>query len=164
MDPSSMVFFAVKDLRVGKIMASYFPNRDPSTSPRYCLEAREEADSIPFALDELPHILELFSFSPDSPQAKATHWNSMLDFTHAILGSESHFQVLTTSPPYQLIDHPFPELRFPENAGGNFSSQDGSKDIYAYGHRDRILFASLYGTTTKLEKPKIYRAATEGQS
>uniref|UniRef100_A0A2N9IID3 BURP domain-containing protein n=1 Tax=Fagus sylvatica TaxID=28930 RepID=A0A2N9IID3_FAGSY len=69
MDPSSMVFFTVKDLKVGKTMPIYFPKRDPSTSPHVL--PREEAISIPFSSKQLPHLLEFFSFSFDSPQAKA---------------------------------------------------------------------------------------------
>jgi len=117
MDPSSMIFFTMKDLKVGKTMPVYFPKRDPLTSPH--LLPREEADSIPFSLKQLPHLLEFFSFSPDSPQAKAiedtlrhcerepikgetklcaTSLESMLDFAGAVLGKfQPHFQVLTTS-------------------------------------------------------------------
>jgi hypothetical protein len=116
MDPSSMVFFTVKDLKVGKTMPIYFPKRDPSTSPHVL--PREEAISIPFSSKQLPHLLEFFSFSLDSPQAKAmadtlkecetkpikgetkfcaTSLESMLDFTRGIMGLESDFQVLTTS-------------------------------------------------------------------
>ncbi|XP_041013390.1 BURP domain-containing protein BNM2A-like [Juglans microcarpa x Juglans regia] len=116
MDPSSKVFFTMKDQMVGETMPIYFRKRDFSTSPR--LLPREEADSIPFSLKQLPNILEFFSFSPDSPQAKsmeytlrqcetepikgetkicATSMESLLDFTRGILGSNSHFQVLTTS-------------------------------------------------------------------
>jgi hypothetical protein len=118
MDPSSMIFFTMEDLKVGKTMPIYFPKRDPATSPHFL--PREEADSIPFSLKQLPHLLEFFSFSPDSPQAKAmedtlrhcesepikgetklcaTSMESMLDFAAAILGRFQHhdFQVLTTS-------------------------------------------------------------------
>ncbi|XP_059429425.1 BURP domain-containing protein BNM2A-like [Corylus avellana] len=119
MDPSSMIFFTMEDLKVGKTMPIYFPKRDPATSPHFL--PREEADSIPFSLKQLPHLLEFFSFSPDSPQAKAiedtlrhcesepikgetklcaTSMESMLDFAAAVLGRfhEHHdFQVLTTS-------------------------------------------------------------------
>ncbi|KAJ0077125.1 hypothetical protein Patl1_36376 [Pistacia atlantica] len=42
---------------------------DPSTSPP--LLPREEADLIPFSSQELPQILDYFSFSHDSTQAKA---------------------------------------------------------------------------------------------
>ncbi|KAG6711607.1 hypothetical protein I3842_05G063200 [Carya illinoinensis] len=116
MDPSSMVFFTMKDQMVGETMPIYFRKRDFSTSPR--LLPREEVDSIPFSLKQLPNLLEFFSFSPGSPQANsmeytlrqcetepikgetkicATSMESLLDFTRGILGSNSDFQVLTTS-------------------------------------------------------------------
>ncbi|KAL9296429.1 hypothetical protein ACSQ67_022325 [Phaseolus vulgaris] len=116
MDPSVMVFFTFKDLKVGKTMEVYFPKRDPATSPK--LWPREEADSLPFSLNQLPNLLKVFSFSPNSPQAKAmedtlreceskpikgeekfcaTSLESMLDFTQTILGFTHDLQVLTTS-------------------------------------------------------------------
>ncbi|KAG7977904.1 hypothetical protein I3843_05G055800 [Carya illinoinensis] len=115
-DPSSMLFFTMKDLKVGKTMPIYFPKRDPSTFPRFL--PREEAESIPFSLNQLPRLVEIFSFSPDSPQAKAmedtlrqceiepiegetklctTSLESMLDFARGMLGLNSRFQLLTTS-------------------------------------------------------------------
>jgi len=116
MDPSVMIFFTIKDLKVGKTMAVYFPKRDPSKSPR--LLPRTEADSIPFSSEQLPQLLQFFSFSKDSPQAKAmgdtlrqcetepikgetkfcpTSLESMLDFTHGILGSNTPFTVVATA-------------------------------------------------------------------
>jgi len=117
MDPSSRIFFFMEDIKVGKTMPIYFPKRDPSTSPRFL--PREEADSIPFSVNQIPHLLEFFSFSQDSPQAKAiedtlrhcesepikgetkfcaTSLESMLDFASAVLGRfKPNFQVLTTS-------------------------------------------------------------------
>jgi len=115
MDPSLMVFFTLKDLRVGKRMAIHFPKRDPSKSPK--LWPKEEADSLPFSSKQLPYLLKLFSFSPHSPQATAientlreceskpikgevkfcaTSLESMLDFTQRILGVTSELQVLST--------------------------------------------------------------------
>ncbi|KAI4295538.1 hypothetical protein L6164_035577 [Bauhinia variegata] len=115
MDPQLMVFFAMKDLKVGKRMPIHFPKRDPSTSPQ--LWPREEADSVPFSLQELPYLLKYFSLSPNSPQAKAmentlreceskpikgevkfcaTSLESMIDFIRSILGLTSNFQVLST--------------------------------------------------------------------
>ncbi|XP_057456382.1 BURP domain-containing protein BNM2A-like isoform X2 [Lotus japonicus] len=116
-DPSVMVFFTLKDLKVGKRMPIYFPKRDPATSPKFW--PREKADSVPFSLNQLPNLLNFFSFSPDSPPAKAmedtlkeceskpiqgevkfcaTSLESMLDFTHSILGLESDdLQVFATS-------------------------------------------------------------------
>ncbi|XP_027356533.1 BURP domain-containing protein BNM2A-like [Abrus precatorius] len=114
-DPSLFVFFTLKDLRVGKRMPIHFPKRDPAKSPK--LWPREEADSVPFSSNQLPYLLKLFSFSPDSPQAKAmentlrecetkpikgevkfcaTSLESMLDFTHNILGLTADLQVFAT--------------------------------------------------------------------
>ncbi|KAA8545956.1 hypothetical protein F0562_020593 [Nyssa sinensis] len=75
---------------------------------------------------QLPDILEFFSFSKDSPQAKAmedtlrhceiepikgenkfcaTSLESMLDFTHGIFGLDSQFKVLTTTHLTNLTAH-----------------------------------------------------------
>ncbi|XP_022762313.1 BURP domain-containing protein BNM2A-like [Durio zibethinus] len=116
MDRSMMVFFTLNDLKVGKSMPIYFPKKDPSTSPH--LLPREEADSIPFSLKQLPHLLQFFSFLQDSPQAKAmedtlrqcetkaikgetkfcaTSLESILDFARSIFGLNSYFKILTTA-------------------------------------------------------------------
>ncbi|KAK7264309.1 hypothetical protein RJT34_31916 [Clitoria ternatea] len=115
-DPSVMVFFTLKDLKVGKRMPIYFPKRDPATSPK--LWPKEEADSLPFSLNHFPNLLKFFSFSPGSPQAKAmedtlreceskpikgevkfcaTSLESMLDFTQTIIGFKSDLKVFATS-------------------------------------------------------------------
>ncbi|XWS54893.1 hypothetical protein CRYUN_Cryun10bG0128900 [Craigia yunnanensis] len=115
-DRSVMVFFTLNDLKVGTSMPIYFPKKDPSTSPH--LLPREEADSIPFSLKELPYLLQFFSFLQDSPQAKAmeatlrecesdaikgetkfcaTSLESMLDFARRIFGLNSRFKILTTA-------------------------------------------------------------------
>ncbi|KAI9128444.1 hypothetical protein K1719_001437 [Acacia pycnantha] len=115
-DPSVTVFFTLKDLKIGKRMPIHFPKRDTSTSPKFW--PKEEADSIPFSLNELPNLLRHFSFSKDSPQAKAmedtlsecesktiqgevklcaTSLESMLEFTQRMIGSESGIQVFSTS-------------------------------------------------------------------
>ncbi|KAL2346136.1 hypothetical protein Fmac_000136 [Flemingia macrophylla] len=114
-DPSLIVFFTLKDLKVGKRMAIHFPKRDRATSPK--LWPREEADAVPFSSNQLPYLLKLFSFSPHSSQAIAmentlreceskpikgevkfcaTSLESMLDFTQSILGMTSEPQVLAT--------------------------------------------------------------------
>ncbi|RDX60241.1 BURP domain-containing protein BNM2A, partial [Mucuna pruriens] len=114
-DPSLMVFFTMKDLKVGKRMPIHFPKRDPAKSPK--LWPKEEADSVPFSSNQLPYLLKLFSFSPDSSQAIAmentlreceskpikgevkfcaTSLESMLDFTQRILGVESELQAFAT--------------------------------------------------------------------
>ncbi|KAK9287446.1 hypothetical protein L1049_015867 [Liquidambar formosana] len=115
-DPSALVFFTMNDLKVGKKMAIYFRKTDPTNSPH--LLPREEADSIPFSSKALPHLLQLFSFSQSSPQAKAmedtlrqcelkpikgetkfcaTSLESMLDFTRGIFGLDSQFKAITTT-------------------------------------------------------------------
>ncbi|MED6193294.1 hypothetical protein PIB30_018042 [Stylosanthes scabra] len=116
MDPSLMVFFTMNDLKVGQRMPIYFPKRDPSTSPKPW--PKQEADSLPFSLEKLPQLLEIFGFASDSPQAKAmedtlreceskaikgevkfcaTSLESMLEFTQTILGIDSEFRALSTS-------------------------------------------------------------------
>lgn len=114
-DPSVMVFFTLNDLKVGQRMPIYFPKR---TIPTFW--PKDKADSLPFSLNQLPNLLKHFSFSPNSPQAKAmedtlgeceskpiegevkfcpTSLESMLEFTQNILGvkSDSDIQVYATS-------------------------------------------------------------------
>ncbi|XP_059653827.1 BURP domain protein USPL1 [Cornus florida] len=115
-EPSQKIFFTLKDLKVGKKLSIYFPNRDPSKTPH--LLPREETDSIPFSLSKLPFLLKFFSFSKHSPQAKAmegtlrhcetqpikgetkfcaTSLESLLDSTRGVFGLETRFKVLTTN-------------------------------------------------------------------
>ncbi|KAK9176997.1 hypothetical protein WN944_029016 [Citrus x changshan-huyou] len=114
MDPSTMVFFTLKNLKIGETMPIYFRKRDPSAYPQAL--PREEADSIPFSLKQLPYLLQFFSFSDDSPLAKAmegtlnhcevppiegetkicaTSLESMLDFVHGTFGLETKFRPKT---------------------------------------------------------------------
>ncbi|GMP38003.1 hypothetical protein CsSME_00009433 [Camellia sinensis var. sinensis] len=93
----------------------YFPKRDPSSSPHFL--PKEESDSIPFSLEQLPNLLQIFSFPQGSPQAQAmestfrqcevkpikgesktcaTSLESMLDFLRAMLRLESEFKVVST--------------------------------------------------------------------
>ncbi|XAR59530.1 hypothetical protein NMG60_11015394 [Bertholletia excelsa] len=115
MDPSVIVFFFINDLKAGNTMPVYFPKRNPASSPHFL--AREQADSFPFALEELTNLLQLFSFLPGSPQAIAmedtlrqckikpikgetkfcaTSLESMLDFVHGIFGLETKVEALST--------------------------------------------------------------------
>ncbi|KAK8564315.1 hypothetical protein V6N13_005451 [Hibiscus sabdariffa] len=115
MDESAMVFFTLKDLKVRNSMPIYFPKKDSSSSPR--LLPRDEAESITFSSKELPNLLRSFSFSKDSPQAKAmeatlrecesesikgeikfcaTSLESMLDFAISVFGLSTDFKILTT--------------------------------------------------------------------
>ncbi|KAL6270133.1 hypothetical protein ACE6H2_027044 [Prunus campanulata] len=112
MDTSVMIFFTLEDLKEGKTMAIYFPKSNPSKSPH--LLPREEADQIPFSSKQLLHLLHFFSFSQDSPQAKAmegtlrdceiepikgeikscaTSLESMLDFTRGVFGVDTPFSM-----------------------------------------------------------------------
>ncbi|KAL3722523.1 hypothetical protein ACJRO7_034835 [Eucalyptus globulus] len=117
MDPQSMIFFTLDDLKPGKTMPIYFPKRHPSSSPHFLPKA--DAESIPFSSRDLPHLLDLFSFSGGSPQARAmedtlkhcetrpikgetkscaTSLEAMLDFVRGILGGESSpFRAISTS-------------------------------------------------------------------
>ncbi|KAI3446095.1 hypothetical protein Pfo_002760 [Paulownia fortunei] len=124
MDSSLIVFFFVEDLKLGNTIPIYFPRRELDASPH--LLPREEADSIPFSSQELHHLLQLFSFSQGSPQSIAmedtlrqcetkhikgetklcaTSWESMLDFTKMILGSETEIKVLSTTHLTQSNTH-----------------------------------------------------------
>ncbi|MCE5165697.1 hypothetical protein HAX54_011670 [Datura stramonium] len=115
LNPQLNIFFTPKDLKIGKIMPLFFALKDPSTSPH--LLPREEADSIPFSSSKLPYLLEFFSFSKDSPQAKAmedtffhceisamngeskfcaTSLESMLEWAQEILGFDTKLGVYTT--------------------------------------------------------------------
>ncbi|KAK4340322.1 hypothetical protein RND71_041784 [Anisodus tanguticus] len=115
-DPSLRVFFLMDDLKQGKTMTVSFPRRDLSSSPNFL--PREEADSIPFSLKELPNLLQRFSFSRNSPQAKAiedtlrecevppikgetkycaTSSEGMLDFVQGIMGGKTQFKALATT-------------------------------------------------------------------
>jgi len=108
-------FFTMDDLFVGNIMPLYFPIQELSE-----FLPREEADSIPFSMPQLPNVLQLFSIPIDSPNARAmedtlqqceatpitgetklcaTSLESMLDFVHSIMGSWANLNVLTTKHP-----------------------------------------------------------------
>uniref|UniRef100_A0A5B6YII2 Putative BURP domain-containing protein 3-like n=1 Tax=Davidia involucrata TaxID=16924 RepID=A0A5B6YII2_DAVIN len=113
MDASKIGFFTMKDLYVGKRMPITFPNKESIP-----FLPREEADSIPFSLSQLPNLVHFFSISVGSAQAKAmvetiracelepikgetklcaTSLESMLDFVRGIFGLEAPFKVLTTT-------------------------------------------------------------------
>ncbi|XP_050235270.2 BURP domain protein USPL1-like [Mercurialis annua] len=116
MDPSSNVFFTINDLKIGKTIPIYFPSKDPSNSPH--LLSRKEANSIPLSFSKLSYLLQLFSFTKESKQAKgmeytlkqceaksiqgetktcATSLESMLDFVQTSFGLNTKFKVLTTN-------------------------------------------------------------------
>ncbi|XP_031285092.1 BURP domain-containing protein BNM2A-like [Pistacia vera] len=116
-DPSVRLFFKMNDLKLANIIPTYLPETDPSNSPH--LFSREEADTIPFSLKDLPYLLDSFSYTHDSPQAKAmedalrmcetndhlneelkfcaTSLESMLDFARSVFGLKTDFEVLSTT-------------------------------------------------------------------
>lgn len=116
-DLSTNVFFLLDDLKLGKTMPIYFPDRDLTSSSSPPLLSRTEADGIPFSTQQLPSLLQFFSFSPGSPQAIAmedtlrqceiapikgetkfcaTSYESMLNFARKFLGSEANIEALST--------------------------------------------------------------------
>lgn len=116
MNPHVHIFFKLDDLKVGNKIPFYFSTKDLSTSPS--LLSNEEVGSIPFASSQLPNLLQFFSFSTDSPQAKAmsdtlhhcespaikgetkfcaTSLESLLDTIRLIFGSNTPFKALSTN-------------------------------------------------------------------
>jgi hypothetical protein len=108
-------YFTMDDLVEGNIMPIHFPIQKISQ-----FLPREEADSIPFSIPQLPNLLQLFSIPIDSPNARAmedtllnceaapmkgetklcaTSLESMLDFVHSIMDSWAGLNVLTTTHP-----------------------------------------------------------------
>ena len=61
MEASKIGFFTINDLYVGQSMNIEFPTNDPSSLPHFL--PREEADSIPFSMQEFPKILQPSSIS-----------------------------------------------------------------------------------------------------
>ncbi|MCD9643601.1 hypothetical protein HAX54_031204 [Datura stramonium] len=116
-DPSLRVFFLMDDLELRKEISVSIPKRDlSSNSPSFM--PKEEADSIPFSLKELPNLLQHFSISRNSPQAKAmedtlrvcrappikgetkycsTLAEVMFDFVQGILGEKTQIKALSTT-------------------------------------------------------------------
>ncbi|KAG9130359.1 hypothetical protein Leryth_004352 [Lithospermum erythrorhizon] len=116
MDLAMNLFFTINDLKPGNNMSVYFSIKNPLNSPHFI--PKEEADSIPFSSAQLPYLLNYFSFSEESPQAKAmgetlkhceskplegetkfcaTSLESMLDSAGAVFGSNTRLKVLTTN-------------------------------------------------------------------
>lgn len=108
-------FIAINDLHVGKTI-SLIQTEEASSLPHFL--PRDEADSIPFSMEEFPNLLQLFSISQDSPQAKAIKWalekceskpikgetkfcatslESMVDSVRAIFGPQTPSKVLITA-------------------------------------------------------------------
>ncbi|GMP37998.1 hypothetical protein CsSME_00009430 [Camellia sinensis var. sinensis] len=114
-DDDLQIFFTVDNLKVGKTISIYFLIKDPSTTPH--ILTREEANSIPSSSSKLPQILDFFSFSKQSPQAKAMQYTPsqceleplkgetkfcatslefMLDSARGVFGPKTKFRVLIT--------------------------------------------------------------------
>jgi len=70
-DPKLGIVCTINDLHVGKTITFQVPTKDPSSLPHFL--PREEADSIPFSVEEFPNILQLFSISQHSPQARQSN-------------------------------------------------------------------------------------------
>ncbi|KAG5625000.1 hypothetical protein H5410_010218 [Solanum commersonii] len=115
-DPSLRVFFLMDDLKLKKEIFISFPRRDLSPSPKFL--SKEEANSIPFSLKELPNLLQRFAFSRNSPEAKtmeetlkvcgippikgetkycATSPKAMIDFVQEIMGEKTEIKALSTT-------------------------------------------------------------------
>ncbi|KAE8022011.1 hypothetical protein FH972_007852 [Carpinus fangiana] len=116
MEDPKMGYVTINDLHVGKTISIHVPTKDPSSLPHFL--PRQEADSIPFSVEEYQNLLQIFSISQDSPQAKAikntledceseqiqevtkfcaTSLESMVDSVRAIFGSQSPFKALATT-------------------------------------------------------------------
>ncbi|CAL5205589.1 unnamed protein product [Lathyrus oleraceus] len=102
---------------------------------------RKVADDIPFSKSQIPSLLQLFSFTKDSPQGEdmkdiinqcefeptkgetkacPTSLESMVEFVHSVIGTETKFNIHSTS--------------YPTTSGArlqNYTVLDISKDIYA---------------------------------
>jgi hypothetical protein len=115
MEDPKLGYVTINDLHVGKRISIQGPTKVPSALPHFF--PREDADSIPFSVEEFPNILQLFSISQHSPQAKAikraleaceskpikelkfcaTSLESMADSVRAIFGSQAPFKVVSTT-------------------------------------------------------------------
>ncbi|XP_071726144.1 BURP domain-containing protein BNM2A-like [Rutidosis leptorrhynchoides] len=126
-DPQLMVFYMLKDLKLGQVRPIHFPDRQLSPSQ---MLSKREADNIPFSVDELPNLLRFFSFSQGSPQAIAmestliecedkpikgetkfcaTSLESVHEYVNDIFGSNTQVNTLTTThlknPPSGLLQN-----------------------------------------------------------
>ncbi|PHU16735.1 hypothetical protein BC332_12430 [Capsicum chinense] len=130
-DPSiASIFFLQDDLKMGKTVTLSFQKRinlisSPSNSPQNFFP-KKAADSIPFSFKELQNLLQRFSLSENSPQAKsmedalricelsspitgetqycATSAEGMLDFVHEIMGEKTQVKTLSTTTHFSNED------------------------------------------------------------
>lgn len=135
LDPSLNVFFTPNDLKLGKKMQIFFPIKSRSQIPKRL--SKELADKIPFSSANLSYLLEFFSISKDSPQAKAmeytltqcelepmeeetkfcaTSLESLYDSTRAVSGFDGSVKAVATKYPknfktelqnYTIMEEPF---------------------------------------------------------
>ncbi|KAK9691095.1 hypothetical protein RND81_09G175600 [Saponaria officinalis] len=110
------ILFHIEDLKLGRSIKLYFPIKDSSQTLHFI--PKQEADLIPFSSSSTEKILKYFSFSRDSPQAKAikmtlhhcevpplkgetkfcaTSLESMLEKLALLFGQNPNFRVLTTT-------------------------------------------------------------------
>ncbi|KAK8475512.1 hypothetical protein V6N13_101441 [Hibiscus sabdariffa] len=116
MNPAAKVFATIKDIEVGKTMPIYFPYiHDPTT---FQFLPKHKTHQIPLSSEQLPELLRLFSFSPDSHQALAmeqtlkicemeapkgevqgcvTSLESLVDFAQDIFGPDSQVGIVRSS-------------------------------------------------------------------
>lgn len=113
-DPRLKVYFMIEELKVGKVMPIYFPNRHLIPS---LILSKHEADNIPFSSKEFQNLLNFFSLSQGSPQALAmeiafekceekpiegetrfcaTSLESIHEFAQDIFGFDTRVKTLTT--------------------------------------------------------------------
>ncbi|KAL9238193.1 hypothetical protein vseg_012654 [Gypsophila vaccaria] len=142
MDQSTLVFFTLDDLKLGRVLPVYFRgSTNPSTLPQFL--PREEAKSMPFTLSKLDFLLQYFGFSRGSSQARAmentlrecelvkpikgetklcaTSLESMLDFVREMIGKTVRPQVLST----RTLD------KSTVNVLKNYTVVDTPKEVYA---------------------------------
>ncbi|KAH9603418.1 hypothetical protein KSS87_022985 [Heliosperma pusillum] len=124
MELSWNILFHIEDLKLGKKIKLYFPIKN-STQISHLIP-KQEADLIPFSSSDTAKILEFFSYTQDSPQAKAiketlnhcelpplngetkfcaTSLESMLEKLTPLFGEGSKFSVLTTTQVKNWVPH-----------------------------------------------------------
>ncbi|GMJ06882.1 unknown seed protein like 1 [Hibiscus trionum] len=115
-NPGANVFATIKHIEVGNKMPIYFPYIDDPTTFQFLPEHKTQ--HIPLSSDQLPELLQFFSFSPESHQALAmeqtlkicemeapkgevqgcfTSVESLVDFAQGIFGPGSQVGVVRSS-------------------------------------------------------------------
>ncbi|KAJ4716939.1 BURP domain-containing protein [Melia azedarach] len=165
-------FFFFRDLKVGQKMPFHFPVHD---SPHFL--SREEADSIPFSLKQLPYLLKYFSSQYDSCEAEviedtlrkceanpnegeskfcATSLESMLDFARSFFGLETNFKAVSTI-----------HLTKPTNIVQNYTVLDVPQEIPAPKvvscHFLSYPYA-VFGCHSQITENKVFRVLLGGDN